>query len=80
MSAIDLQAEVDRLTIENREMTLELINLRGGRCTGCGCTDEVACIGGCSWVKLDPETGKGICSNCAPLGVAANTLEIEQHA
>lgn len=29
-------------------------------CAGCGCTDDAACIGGCSW------TGYGqICSTCA---------------
>ena len=27
-------------------------------CRGCGCTDEVACPGGCSWAS------KGICSTC----------------
>ena len=28
-------------------------------CRGCGCTDEVACPGGCWWVR------PGACSNCA---------------
>lgn len=29
-------------------------------CSFCGCTDECACPGGCSWVQED------ICSACAP--------------
>jgi hypothetical protein len=29
-------------------------------CAFCGCTDEVACPGGCSWVQED------VCSACAP--------------
>jgi hypothetical protein len=28
-------------------------------CRGCGCTDEVACEGGCIWVEPD------LCSRCA---------------
>lgn len=28
-------------------------------CTGCGCTEERACIGGCCWV------GDRLCSTCA---------------
>lgn len=31
-------------------------------CTGCGCTDERACDGGCSWASVAPP----ICSNCVP--------------
>jgi hypothetical protein len=23
-------------------------------CVGCGCTDDLACPGGCCWVSLDP--------------------------
>jgi len=30
-------------------------------CRGCGCTDEFACPGGCSWVA------KGLCSTCKGL-------------
>ena len=29
-------------------------------CVKCGCTDEHACVGGCSWVTADR------CSRCAP--------------
>lgn len=29
-------------------------------CIGCGCTDDAACPGGCSWASLDPP----ICSAC----------------
>ncbi len=31
---------------------------REGRCRGCGCTDDRACFGGCSWVEPD------LCSQC----------------
>jgi hypothetical protein len=34
-------------------------------CIGCGCSDYAPCEGGCSWAATDPETGVGICSNCA---------------
>jgi hypothetical protein len=30
------------------------------QCRACGCTDEYACEGGCSWAQED------LCSNCAP--------------
>ncbi|MDE2106410.1 MAG: hypothetical protein KGL39_54850 [Patescibacteria group bacterium] len=34
------------------------------QCKVCGCTDEAACLGGCSWAARGP--GKwGICSSCA---------------
>jgi ParB/RepB/Spo0J family partition protein len=33
-------------------------------CIGCGCTDDHACEGGCSWVRIDRESGKGVCSKC----------------
>jgi hypothetical protein len=29
-------------------------------CVGCGCTDDRACVGGCSWVRDEPP----ICSVC----------------
>jgi len=31
------------------------------QCTGCGCTEGVACDGGCHWVSLAPP----VCSRCA---------------
>jgi hypothetical protein len=42
------------------------------RCIGCGCTEERACPGGCSWVSLNPPK----CSACfddegMPLAVGA---------
>ena len=37
-------------------------------CIGCGCDDNHACIGGnripCSWLRLDRNTGVGVCSEC----------------
>lgn len=34
-------------------------------CRGCGCTDNRACRGGCTWVLLDVDSPSGICSTCA---------------
>ncbi len=34
-------------------------------CRGCGCTDEMACPGGCHWVEPD------LCSRCAAVEAAA---------
>jgi hypothetical protein len=35
------------------------------RCRLCGCTDEAACEGGCSWVE-DPAGEGDLCSACLP--------------
>lgn len=38
-------------------------------CIGCGCDDLHACVdsllGPCSWLRVDYETGTGVCSECA---------------
>jgi hypothetical protein len=39
------------------------------KCIGCGCTMEAACPGGCSWIRIDPETALGICSRCTDLSL-----------
>lgn len=36
----------------------------GAKCKVCGCTDDRACEGGCSWATLDRNGKKGVCSNC----------------
>ena len=36
-------------------------------CIGCGCDDHHACRGGCWWLRVDRETGLGICSECGHL-------------
>lgn len=36
----------------------ELREATGGECRVCGCTDEEACFGGCTWVE------PGLCSAC----------------
>jgi hypothetical protein len=33
-------------------------------CAGCGCTDDRACAGGCSWLAVDRVARAGVCSNC----------------
>jgi len=34
-------------------------------CVGCGCSDDRACEGGCSWLAVDRGKGIGVCSRCA---------------
>jgi hypothetical protein len=36
-----------------------------GRCRVCGCTEQLSCEGGCTWVA-DPEGMGDICSRCVP--------------
>lgn len=36
-------------------------------CIGCGCTDDEACAGGCSWSLINEGARMGICSNCVEL-------------
>lgn len=47
-----------------------------GACGLCGCTDELACPGGCSWVAPD------LCSKCLPVayGAARAALAASQPA
>lgn len=33
-------------------------------CIGCGCDDDHACRGGCSWLAVDRSDGLGVCSGC----------------
>jgi hypothetical protein len=44
------------------------------KCRSCGCTDDRACPGGCSWVSLNPP----ICSACVdealPAGIGSAAL------
>lgn len=35
-------------------------------CVGCGCTDDRACPGGCSWSRKANGVPYGVCSTCAP--------------
>lgn len=42
-------------------------------CVLCGCTDDKACAGGCSWVEVCYQTGRGHCSAC----VSIETITIE---
>ncbi len=42
--------------------------LKEATCVGCGCTDHNACVDEnrtpCSWLKVNRETGLGVCSSC----------------
>ncbi|EMP6396110.1 hypothetical protein RJ492_004550 [Pluralibacter gergoviae] len=44
------------------------VELKGATCIGCGCTDGYACVDenrmSCSWLKVNRETGLGVCSHC----------------
>ncbi len=44
---------------------LEIASDDVATCRVCGCTDEAACEGGCSWVE-DPEQLGDLCSACLP--------------
>lgn len=37
-------------------------------CMGCGCDDDSACVTvageACSWLRIDPDAGVGVCSHC----------------
>lgn len=33
-------------------------------CIGCGCSDNDACELGCGWLRNDPITLLGVCSEC----------------
>jgi hypothetical protein len=46
------------------------IKEEGGRCRLCGCTDEYACPGGCSWANQQ----QTLCSACVPLDRALRTV------
>jgi hypothetical protein len=46
---------------------VDLAEDRQGYCRMCGCTDDRACAGGCSWVVY------GLCSSCASWGWGALT-------
>ncbi len=36
-------------------------------CIGCGCDDTHGCPTGCQWLRVDRESGDGICSECGNL-------------
>jgi len=40
-------------------------------CLFCGCKDSKACEGGCSWLYVDRDKGKGVCSSCGDKSVEA---------
>lgn len=62
----DLFAAVDVVVAMSFNLALEAAGLIAGEiCIGCGCTDQEACPGGCSWASLVPP----ICSGCADLFV-----------
>jgi hypothetical protein len=51
-------------------------------CFVCGCTDQVACPGGCWWAADDEEHGQDVCSRCVELRddliAAGRPLTLEQ--
>ena len=63
MVKIVLTAEDLLFLMKNRETALyveeSLPEASPARCRVCGCTEEKACPGGCSWVEVD------LCSRCA---------------
>jgi hypothetical protein len=54
-------AEVEDAKRELGRVIYDLLKLAGVRaCRTCGCSEEDACEGGCSWV------GPNLCSSCIP--------------
>ncbi len=56
--------------LDAAEQAVRAVAYKEGRrvraCRQCGCTDDRACAGGCSWVDLD------LCSACTPAKAAAS--------
>ena len=44
--------------------SLPSVNNPARTCVHCGCTDDRACPGGCSWTVLHKATNTGVCSQC----------------
>jgi hypothetical protein len=69
MSAENIAAAVRELIAKERanfrgksvRITIEDLQV----CRECGCTEDAACEGGCSWVEM------GLCSACTPEALAA---------
>ena len=53
---------------------------QGPACAACGCTDENACVGGCSWVPSSIPGDPPICSRCLDqaAGPALLTITISE--
>ena len=64
-----LRPQLARAEADAAELRAELERLRAeqdlARCRVCGCTDEQACDGGCTWVE-DPRGMGDLCSTCLP--------------
>jgi len=51
---------------------VEVLDRREPRCRTCGCTEDLACLGGCGWA---PQDGGGpVCTRCA--GLEARHLSV----
>lgn len=61
----EIRAKWSRQAAQRRRMPMPLWVPWRVRCRICGCTDERACPGGCSWVP-DPFALGDLCSACAP--------------
>ncbi len=48
------------------------LDVAAPRCIGCGCVEELACYGGCSWSTRPPQS-PWICSTCASLVIRPTT-------
>jgi hypothetical protein len=51
-------------------------------CIGCGCTDDQACEGGCSWALESQVAPIGVCTNCTEMygEIELSTAEAEYFA
>lgn len=49
-------------------------------CIGCGCDDLHACPGGCWWLRVDYDEGRGVCSECKACVAAWDNGDHNSHA
>jgi ParB/RepB/Spo0J family partition protein len=47
---------------EEAELDADGADHQVATCVICGCTDDEACDGGCSWMVVDRESGRGVCN------------------
>ncbi|EBW2193940.1 hypothetical protein KZK20_002360 [Salmonella enterica] len=63
MSNMTVSAILKRL---NRQQSFD--NKNSATCVGCGCTDNNACVNEyhdtCYWLKVNRQSGLGVCSFC----------------
>lgn len=67
----DLRARVDAFAADltSQGIPVDVDEVRV--CISCGCTDDRACFGGCSWISDQDD----LCTSCAPTTTPSRELE-----